>query len=145
MKADFDDLCATGAVAGPCNEEQIKEAERVLGISFPKQYRSFLSKYGAVVAEGFELFGLPATVGDEPPLWQDVVNVRNQLVEWRQDGSEFPSYVPISEDGTGIYFFLDAGAAPDTKILAVGAGIRKVVSSDLFEFAVNLSRGTTGL
>ena len=104
MKEEFDQLCAAGETAGPCSEAQIADAERELKIRFPSQYRSFLSEYGAVVANGVELFGLPSIGADEMPLWQDVVNVSKQLVDWGQAGSENQSFVPIAEDGTGVYY-----------------------------------------
>ena len=141
MKEEFDQLCAAGETAGPCTEKQIADAEQELKIRFPSQYRSFLTEYGAVVANGLELYGLPSVGADEMPLWQDVVKVSKQLVDWGQAGSENPSYVPIAEDGTGVYFYLDASSAPETKIIAVGAGVEKTVSSDFFEFAIQMSKG----
>lgn len=141
MKEEFYQLCAAGEIAGPCTEKQIAAAELELKIRFPSQYRSFLSKYGAVVANGIELYGLPSVGADEIPLWQNVVKVSKQLVNWGQAGSQNPSFVPIAEDGTGVYFYLDANSSPETKIIAVGAGIEKLISSDLFEFAVQMSKG----
>ncbi|MBF9052309.1 SMI1/KNR4 family protein [Roseobacter sp. HKCCD9010] len=141
MKEEFDQLCAASETAGPCTEKQIADAERELKIRFPSQYRSFLSEYGAVVTNGVELYRLPGIGADEMPLWQDVVKVSKQLVDWGQAGSENQSFVPITEDGTGVYFYLDTSSAPKTKIVAVGAGIEKTVSSDLFEFVVQMSKG----
>jgi cell wall assembly regulator SMI1 len=145
MKEEFDQLCSAGETSGPCTEKQIADAELELKVQLPSQYRSFLSEYGAVVANGVELYGLPNIGADEMPLWQDVVKVKKQLVDWGQAGSENPSFVPITEDGTGVYFYLDASSAPETKIIAVGAGIEKTVSSDLFEFAVQMSKGEVAI
>lgn len=144
MKEQFDLLCAAGEIAGPCTEGQITDAERELNVQFPQQYRNFLSEYGAIVANGIELYGLPPTNNDEMPLWQHVVEVSKQLVGWGQAGTENASFIPIAEDGTGVYFYLDTSSAPQTKIIAIGPGVEKLVGSDLFEFAVRLSKGEIG-
>jgi len=140
-KTEFDQMCAAGEVAGPCSDQKIYDAEAELMVVFPVQYREFLSEYGAVVLDGVEIYGLPNVNDSEMPLWQDVVKVSRQLKEWQQAGSEVPAYVPIADDGTGVYFYLDTNAGPKTRIIAIGPGVEQVVSSDLFEFALSISNG----
>lgn len=142
MNEKFERMCASGEVSGPCSTSAVDDAETALSVSFPLQYRDFLAKFGAGVFAGVEVYGLPDPVENDPPMWQDVVTVTKQLREWRQAGTENPAYIPIAEDGTGVYFFLDTEKGPDTSIVAVGPGVEKAVSSDLFEFLVSLSEGT---
>ncbi len=138
----FEEVCASGEVSGPISEPVIFAAETELKVRFPKQYRDFLARFGSGLFAGFEVYGLPDPEKNDPPLWQDVVEVTKQLREWEQAGAENPNYVPITEDGTGVYFFLDTAASPNTKILAIGPGVEQVVSSDLFAFFVGLSEGS---
>lgn len=42
----------------PATEEQIKEAENKLQLVFAKEYKTFLSTFGAILAEGIELSGI---------------------------------------------------------------------------------------
>jgi cell wall assembly regulator SMI1 len=141
LGAEFSNLCTEGEISGPCGEEAIEKAEVALGVRFPDQYRHFLTNFGSMLACGIEIYGLPDPTKNDPPLWQDVVAVTKQLRDWEQAGSENLAYVPIADDGTGVYFFLDTGEAPNTKVVAVGAGVEADVSTDLFKFAVDLSQG----
>ena len=137
----FEKMCVSGEVSGPCSETTIHDAEAALNVSFPQQYRDFLTNFGSGLFAGIEVYGLPDPVKNDPPLWQDVVKVTKQLRGWGQAGTDNPKFVPITEDGTGVYFFLDTAASPSTKILAVGPGVERMVSSDLFAFLVDLSEG----
>jgi len=141
MNKKFEEMCVNGEVSGPCSETAIYDAERALNVSFPQQYRDFLTNVGSGLVAGIEVYGLPDPMKNDPPLWQDVVKVTKQLRGWGQAGADNPKYVPITEDGTGVYFFLDTGASPSTKIVAVGPGVKSIVSSDLFAFLVDLSEG----
>ena len=110
-KGEFVQLLKAGELSGPVDEADIARAEGKLGVEFPVEYRELLRTSGAVVADGFEIYGLfPAADDDGPPLWQDVVEVTERLRALGQAGSERKGFVPISEDGTGIYFYLDTGA-----------------------------------
>ena len=42
----------------PASEEQIKEAEKKLGRTFPKEYRDYLKRFGAISFSNTELTGL---------------------------------------------------------------------------------------
>lgn len=137
----FERLCREGEVSGPADALAIEKAETELGVQFPPEYRAFLERFGAVLAEGVEVYGLPRTEGNDPPLWQDVVSVTKQLRQWEQAGSDRKGFVPICEDGTGVYFYLDTLMSPETKIWAIGPGVDKVVSASFFEFIVDLSNG----
>ena len=138
----FDLLCTEGEVAGPASNADIAQAEAELGVEFPKEYRDFLLQYGAVLASGVEVYGLiPKNVNNDPPLWQDVVNVTKELRGWGQAGTEKNELIPISEDGTGVYFYLDTSEAPRTKVCAIGPGVEKVFDTDLFSFLTDLGEG----
>jgi cell wall assembly regulator SMI1 len=137
----FNELCSNGEVSGPCSDSDIRQAENELGVKFPSQYKEFLSKCGAALLGGVEVYGLPNPETNDPPVWQNVVTVTKQLRSWGQAGTEKPSLVPIAEDGTGVYFFVDTHDFPNTTIFAIGPGVEKKMSSDFFEFIVNLSEG----
>jgi hypothetical protein len=141
MNQKFEEMCASGEVFGSIPETVIIAAEAELNVSFPQQYRDFLRRFGSGLIGGLEIYGLPDPEKNNPPLWQDVVKVTKQLREWAQSGSENPAYVPITEDGTGVFFFLDAAVSPSTRIVAIGPGVEREVSSDFFAFCVDLSEG----
>ena len=121
-KSDFDMLCATGAAAGPVNAQEIMRAQDELGVVLPREYLAFLGEFGAVVANGVEMYGLNRGDENRPPLWQNVVFVAKQLRQWGQDGTEQKAFVPISEDGTGVYFFLNAEVPQIQKFGRLGRG-----------------------
>lgn len=141
VRERFDQLCRNGQVFGPVNDLAIAEAETELGVYFPTEYRELLGRYGAVLAKGIEVYGLPAVDEQAPPLWQNVVDVTKQLREWGQAGAEQHHFIPICDDGTAVYFYLDTSVSPLTKIRAFGAGIAKVFDVSLFEFLVALADG----
>ncbi len=124
---------------------QISEAEAELGVQFPSEYHEVLRKYGAVLADGIEVYGLPKIEGNGPPLWQDIVAVTKQLREWEQVGADHESFIPICEDGSGIYFYLDTSASPATKIYAIGPGKEHKFEISLFRFLLDLSEGKVDL
>lgn len=138
----FDLLCAEGEVAGPIDREVIAQAEADLDVEFPAEYRDILLQYGAIIAPGMEVFGLiPKGVNNDPPLWQNVVSVTKELRGWGQVGTEKKNLIPISDDGTGVYIYLDTLASPHTKICAIGPGVEKVFEIDLFSFLIDFAKG----
>jgi len=145
MNSNFDTLCASGEVAGPASGVAINQAQEELGVVFPTEYKTFLEEFGAVIAHGIEIYGLLETDGVGPPLWQDVVSVTKQLRNFKQDGAEQESFIPISEDGTGVYFFINTEASPNVEIWAIGPGVKKIVSNNFYDFAVKLSQGKVTL
>ena len=44
----------------PLSEKDIDEAEKVLGLKFADEYRTYTKKFGAISADGFELTGVVA-------------------------------------------------------------------------------------
>jgi hypothetical protein len=126
----FDLLCKEGDVSGSVDDEAIAQAEAALGVRFPAEYCELLRQYGAIVAPGLDVYGLiPKSTKNDPPIWHDVVTVTNELRGWHQVGTEKKEFIPISGDGTGVYFYLDTSEAPRTKICAVGPGVEIFVPS----------------
>lgn|SRR5690554_4032738 len=140
-RENFDLLCHAGQISGPADDVDIEHAEAELGVQFPEEYRDLLRTYGAVLASGVSVYGLPKAENNDPPLWQDVVAVTTQLREWEQVGTEHHSLIAISEDGFGNYFYLDTSRSPETRIWAVGPGVHKVFDTSLFKFLLELSEG----
>ena len=139
--SEFNQICAGGDAAGPMNADAIECAERQLGVRFPDDYVSFLREFGALSAAGVQVYGLFDGHGDGPPLWESVVDVTKKLRALGQMGTECPAFVAISDDGTGIYFFLDTSMSPQTEIWAIGPGVKKIVSSSLSGFVVAYVQG----
>lgn len=137
----FHELCKSGIVAGPPLTSQIIEAEAVLEVAFPDQYRTFLQEYGAVVAQCIEIYGVIDPVKNDPPMWHHVVETALKLRAWRQSGSENKNFIPISDDGMGVYFYIDASSGSSAEVWAIGPGIEQVVASNLYEFAISYSCG----
>ncbi|WP_169197007.1 SMI1/KNR4 family protein [Devosia sp. MC1541] len=137
----FDQLCKNGEVVGPVSDFLIYQAEAELGVNFPEEYQELLRKYGAVLANGLEVYGLPVIKEDTPPLWQNVVSVTKQLRAWQQAGADRTSFIPISDDGTGVYFYLDTSVSPATKIFALGPGVNQQFNIGLFDFLIKLADG----
>lgn len=50
----LEDIISTGAAS----QEEIIQAEKELGITFATEYKEFLSKFGAILADGIELVGI---------------------------------------------------------------------------------------
>ena len=138
---DFRALCQKGISAGPVSIESIRNAETVLGVEFPAHYIEFLKEFGAVLLEGVEIFGLVDPGENDPPMWQDVVDVTIQLRGWNQAGSERKNFIPISEDGTGVYYYLETGQANVSNVWAVGQGVEKMVAENLHQFTLNSISG----
>lgn len=137
----FEALCVAGKCAGPATESVIQQAEQQLGTNFPEEYREFLKKNGALVSRGVELYGLPDAAKNDPPIWQNVVEVTSNLRTLGQLGSDDLYLIPFSDDGSGVYYFFDTRESPATKIVALGPGVDSVVGGSLFEFVANLKAG----
>lgn len=84
------------------SEEEIGAAERALGLTFPKNYRAFLRRFGWGGAEGLEVYGL----GRDVPSYLDVVALtqseRTEMTPRLRDG-----LLPILNDGFGNHYCLD--------------------------------------
>jgi hypothetical protein len=137
----FRDLCESGLAAGTVSNTIIEEAESTLKIIFPSQYRMFLQEFGAVVAQGIELYGVIDPAKNDPPMWQHVVETTLQLRGWKQSGSEIREFFPISDDGTGVYFYIDATPNAHAEVWAIGPGTKRVVASSLHEFETEYTAG----
>ena len=108
---------------------------------FPEEYRQFLRLCGAALVPGAQIYGLVEPSRNDPPLWIDVRTVTELLRGWCQAGTEEPGYLPISDDGMGVYFYLDTTAAPNVEIWGIGPGVRTRISGGLYEFALKLTKG----
>jgi hypothetical protein len=138
----FRDLCSSGLTPGAAPLTIIAEAESRLGVTFPDEYRDFLGEFGALLAQGIEIYGLLSLELNDPPMWQSVVEVTQNLKEMKQAGTERTALVPVSDDGMGVYFFMDTTFAKNAEVLAIGPGVERKVANKLDEFALALASGT---
>ncbi|MCV6610113.1 MAG: SMI1/KNR4 family protein [Amphritea sp.] len=129
-----DEVFEEAELAGPVSADDISKAEIELGVVFPDQYRFFLSHYGSALFNGVEIYGLFNSSEEGQVLWQNVVDVTQELRGLGQEGTENKSYIPISENGFGDYYFLDTSVSPEVKIVALGAGGAKEEFYDLYVF-----------
>jgi len=96
MALDIDD----GLWLGPAEEREIWQAEQLLGVRFPGDYRRFLAEHGAGSIGAIELYGLGCDEGRLPSLLWLI-----RCIE--ADGFVRPSpLLPISEVGNGDYIAL---------------------------------------
>lgn len=136
----FEIIVQEGEIFGEVSEEDIVHAEKRLNVSFPEEYRAFLLKYGALLGNGFEIYGLPQSSGeDEPALWQNVVTVTEALRACQQIGSENHHMIPISSDGMATYYFLKTNI-PNTEIWLMNPNIQKPMASSLLELIQKLQQ-----
>lgn len=78
-------------------------------------------------------------------MWENVVDVTKRLRELGQAGLEDKNFIPFSDDGMGVYFFLNTEKSPDTEIHVIGPGVCKMISNDFCEFVVSFSDGKISL
>lgn len=121
---------------GHIEQSVIDFAEKELGVIFPYQYRDFLSKFGAIVGEGCEIYGLPTENVDECPYWQNVVTVTKRLRKLQQIGTENHFFIPISSNGENIYYFINTEYFNVTEIWAISNEEKSIVSNNLYEFII---------
>ncbi|WWR45330.1 SMI1/KNR4 family protein [Roseovarius sp. S88] len=141
MTQDFRKLCETGLVSGGVCPTLIAEAQETLGVVFPAAYREFLEEFGAVMAKGFQIYGIIERSKNDPPMWQQVVDECRKLREWQQVGTERRHFIPISDDGMGVYFFLDTDPSGNGEVHAVGPGVDQIISKNLDDFAIGYALG----
>jgi hypothetical protein len=53
----MDEHLSDGHVSGNKSEQVVSDAERLLGVKFPKSYREFLKQYGCGGIAGFAVLG----------------------------------------------------------------------------------------
>jgi len=103
VSTQLDELLADAFSSGPASESSIADAEQKLGLLFGPTYRLFLSRFGASLLTGFELYGLPPESDpNQPPQCADAVKTTLRL---RPDCLPEDS-VQISHDGMDHGFFL---------------------------------------
>ena len=102
----FDDLLRrlrempAGESGTGVDEQEVAEAERELGVSFPPGFRSFLREIGWLAAVETEVFGLGEEISPR-------MNVRTITAEMRGQGLP-SSAVAIARDTAGAVYCLDA-------------------------------------
>lgn len=137
----FRSLCEGGICAGPVSSERMTDAETALNVEFPDPFKAFLGEFGAVLCEGVEIYGLVDPARNDPPMWQDLVDVTTRLRAWGQAGTERKSLLPISDDGTGVYFYLDTEHSEPSDVWAIGSGVDQIVATGFYQFVVDFSKG----
>ncbi len=139
----LEQLLSQAETPGGASEQMIAEAESELGIRFPPSYRRFLSQYGAVVGEGFEIAGLfPPGSPESPPLWNCVLVSNNQLRKACREHLPTTS-IRVSDDGMDDKYYLDLAVSQEDNecaVVVLGPGYDNIRIADSFaEFAVQLA------
>jgi hypothetical protein len=103
----------------------IANAERTLGVAFPKGYKAFLSLFGASHGHGYSLAGLFQTANaEEPPMWTDVIGATLRIRRISR-GHISSSLILISDDGSDDSFYLDTAQRDgdsESPIVVLGPG-----------------------
>lgn len=123
-------------MSGPVCEEEIRAAERALGVPLPRSYRAFLHKYGAGTLHLYEVFGIC-----RDGLWGDIV-MMNQLGP-RTLPNHFVKFTPDVGDYA---YYLDTSRMNEDNecpIVAFGPGEEgRVVADSFLEFLRLANAGT---
>jgi len=93
---EFRTLCQNGITAGAVAPSKVNHAEKSLGVVFPTEYRAFLQEFGAILVQGIEIYGIIEPNKNDPPMWQEVVDITQRLRNMKQAGTEYHNLVPIS-------------------------------------------------
>jgi cell wall assembly regulator SMI1 len=89
-------------LGGGATDKEIADAERALGVRFPRSYKAFLSRLGWADIYYDTLFGLGTTVPPPCDLVKTALSERYELEP------NIPSHlVPIMNDGAGNNYCLD--------------------------------------
>lgn len=114
----------------PATQEQIAQAELDLGLTFTKEYRSYLLNIGVISFGPVETYGLgvPDT---------SFLNIVNALEEFRALNNFPLSLVPISDIGDGHYYMYDNSTQNIVTVSLPDLGI-KIICSDLESFLIDL-------
>jgi hypothetical protein len=123
-------IADTQANTLPATEEQITQAELDLGLTFTKEYRSYLLNIGVMSFGPVETYGLgvPET---------SFLNIKNALGELRAINNFPLSMIPIADIGDGHYYMYDNSTQNIVIISLPGVGI-KIICSDLETFLIDL-------
>ena len=98
-----DKKCGSGAT-----DREIDDAERSVGVRFPKSYKAFLSRFGWARICGDPLFGVGTSVPSEYELTETTRCERHEA------HPHIPHHlVPIMNDGAGNNFCLDTSRLQD--------------------------------
>lgn len=137
----FDWVLAESHVFGQVDEQSIENAEQVLQITFPNQYKYLLKNFGAIINDACEIYGLPIAQENECPLWQNVIEVNQGLRKRQQIGTENHHFIAISDDGMDTYYFLDTQNVHNAPIWAINHHERKCVAKNLLEWIMQMKCG----
>ena len=136
-----DNIIRELTVSGPSSEEEIKSAERELGVQFPLEYREFLAKYGAARIAGYQIAGLTHQDPEQPPMWDSVVQATRSLRDLHGKVGDYDDLIAISGDGMDITFYLRTKGDAAGKVLALGPGVEKEVAGTFSEFISRIYGG----
>ncbi|MDX8349614.1 SMI1/KNR4 family protein [Cognatiyoonia sp. IB215446] len=124
-------------IAEAARAEEIEAAQVELRLKFPPVYREFLLKYGAMVGQGFEIFGLDRNRNN---FFMDVV----QQTIFHRDalGSKANlNHIVIADDDMGVSFLMDTTNEERPRFVAFGVGYDDYpdVAADFNDFCIQLS------
>jgi hypothetical protein len=136
-----DNIIRDLTVSGPTSEEEIKSAERELGVQFSPEYREFLAKYGAARIAGYQIAGLTHQDPDQPPLWDSVIQATRSLRDRHGKVGDYDDLIAISGDGMDITFYLRTKGDASGTVLALGPGVEKEVAGTFSEFISRIHSG----
>lgn len=125
------------SVGKPASELEVRNAETVLGLTFPKDYRLFLLQYGNVVLNSNEIFGL----GCRETGYPNIIFVRKSLE--KIDQTSYAGLIPICTNGFGEYHFLIGAPSPygqEGNIISLENNQAEVIADSFTDFMEQLAQ-----
>lgn len=125
-------LNENSAMMKKATELQINEAEKILGMTFSQEYKSFLSSIGCISYEGIEVYGL----GVANDYYLNLLDIVPYL---READNTFPlQSVPLSDIGDGHYYIYDNNSQKISVWAIPNGGTVEEISGALEDFLTNL-------
>ncbi|PLY35955.1 cell wall assembly/cell proliferation coordinating protein [Pectobacterium carotovorum] len=137
MKASGERIRFTGGVG----EEEIKEFEALLGVSFPESYKLFLKKYGALSFCGDTYYGITQDGRDA----NEVPCVYFSTKDAREQGDISGAMIKIKSSGYGPSYSIDTdvtGKAGEPVVVETSLafkmhGEKTIIADNFSEFFLN--------
>ena len=134
IKSSGEEPLFTGAV----DDSTIKEFEAILGVTFPKSYKEFIKKYGALSFCGDTYYGITGKGKDE----KKIPCVLFATQKSREQGDISDKMIMIKSSGYGPLFSIDTetigvSGEPvivETELSFKRDGIKRVVADNYGEF-----------
>lgn len=119
------------AIIRPVKDEEIRQAELDLNISFSEEYKNYLRTFGIISLGATEVYGLGVSK-------TSYLNIYTTLTEIRKENNFPSSAVPLSDIGDGHSYIYDNESGNILVWASPNGGIVKEYNIGLEEFLISL-------